>query len=134
MADFNTDNTEGYTVFDNRVGFRIGVDLRGLSEADAARELLTEGDGYIHEIRRDDAGDGWTLWTSMASSASPAGGRMAKTGAYSLLADEEAATAEIYAEVVRRCLRGANWGGRLSVMTDAEYNAVAVAVEVEDAA
>ena len=47
-----------YTVFNNREGFDPPRDLRGLSVSDAAQELLTEGDGFTHEIRRDGATGG----------------------------------------------------------------------------
>lgn len=60
-----------YTVFNNREGFDPPRDLRGLSVSDAAQELLTEGDGFTHEIRRDGATGGWTLRISRHNGDTP---------------------------------------------------------------
>lgn len=100
--------TTTYTVIDNVSGEAIAT---GLSAADAASEVLTS-DGREFEIRLADDGNGFELWTRQQV----ANRGWTCTALYSIEADRSAAEADIFAQVI-----AANWPGRPSVLTDAQY-------------
>ena len=104
-----------YTITDHEGSVRE----RGLGLNEAAITVM-QNDGHEFEIRAEDDGEGYRLWTSRFSRNSPMGAKLVKSVIFSLAADEDAAAAEIYAEVIAN----ADWFMGQTVQTDAAYDAV----------
>ncbi len=76
---------------------RAGTPLaEGLTETEAAHEILTH-DGEQYEIRADEDGEGWVLWTRHQTANRP----WTQTIFGSWQTDRDTAEAVILAEVVR---------------------------------
>lgn len=92
---------------------------RGLSLETAARVVMEE-DGHEWEIRREDDGGGFRVWTSLFSRNSTAWNGLTRSVIGSFAADENAARAEIF----RAILINAEWFRGCQAMTDAEYDSM----------
>ena len=103
------------------------VQERGLDLAEAAITVM-QYDGHEFEIRPEGDGDGYRLWTSKFSRNSPMGARLVESVIFSLAADEAAAPAEIYADVLDR----ADWFKGQTVWTDAAYDAFMAEIEADE--
>lgn len=92
---------------------------RHLTAVDAADEILMH-DGHSYEIRRADDGQGFELWVSKFSRASPLGGKpLVKSQIFSLAEDEDTAQKEIAGLVIT-----ARWRGYPEAIKDTEYDSL----------
>lgn len=98
----------------------------GLSAADAAGEILT-ADGQDYEIRREP--DCWRLWQRQEV----ANVKWHAVSVRSFEETEEAAEADIFQQIVERCLHGL-WDRYTEIMTDADYNAMLVQLAADEVA
>jgi len=94
------------------------VQARGCTAAEAAQEVMGY-DGHEFEIRADEDGNGFELWTSQFSRNSTAYRGLVKSVIYSVKDDRAKAEAEIYTKVIHH----ADWWKGCDVMTDADYDA-----------
>jgi hypothetical protein len=91
--------------------------LSGLSVEDAAREILW-ADGQDFEIRREE--DCWRLWQRKECANVK---WHAVSSIWSFEEAEDAAEADIFQQVVNRCLKG-RWDRYTDIMTDEAYDAM----------
>jgi hypothetical protein len=112
MTKFTVENASG-----NLLG-------RGLSLFEAAIEVLRY-DGHEYQIRQDDDGIGWRLYTSTYSCNSTAYKGLKPSTIFSTADTETEATEDIMRQVVENAI----WFKGCCVQTDADYDAMTVEVE-----
>ena len=110
-----------YTIIDRRGE----VIARQMSLADAAIAVI-QYDGMAFELRRE-FGGGLRLWISSQSRNSHVGYKLAQSPIFSFEGDENAARRDIYRQVIAR----SNWFSGQEVMTDEQYDAMAVEIGAE---
>ncbi len=101
--------------------------ISGLSVADAAGEILT-ADGQEFKIFRDEP-DCWRLWQRQEV----ANVRWHALSIWSFEETEDAAEADIFQQVINRCLEG-RWDRYTEIMTDDAYNAMVAQLAADEAA
>ena len=98
----------------------------GLTESEAAHEILTY-DGEQYEIRADEDGEGWILWSRHETAHRP----WTRTIFRSWQTDRDAAEAVILADVVRTACTGERW--KAEAVLQAEWDEVQARLVEENA-
>ena len=101
-----------YTILDSSSGEATHT---GCTAYEAMAEILTD-DGHDYEVRPEDDGEGFRLWTSTYSRNSTVWSGLTKSTIYSLQADEGTATQEIAEKVIN-----AAWPRKPEAITDERY-------------
>lgn len=90
----------------------------GLTTTQAMHAILTD-DGHQYEIRPEEDGDGFRLWTSTYSRNSTAWSGLKESVVYSLKTDADEAELEIAEKVI-----AAGWPRKPEAMTDESHAAM----------